>query len=350
MLKHWWKALAVLILLYAFTVGMLVPLKPGIVEVNPSRARVGQSISLQVEGYNTQYSKGAEALRAWLKVDDTHAIKASKVNVLSDQMVALNFDIPDQLPGTATVKDATLILDDPTNGTTLMPSAVFLSQDSPDPNAGAALWTASIDQLNELDRMSFPFRNILAETVRNTYFHVPLWFGMIIIFLVSMVYSWKYLRNSKRMDDNYAVALTKVGILFGILGLVTGALWARWTWGQFWSWDVKQNMSAIAMLIYMAYFVLRNSFDDFEKQARLSAVYNIFAFAALIPLLFVIPRMTDSLHPGNGGNPGFGGEDLDNTMRMVFYPAIIGWTLLGFWLAQLVYRIEQLRDRLYSNS
>ncbi|MGB0864128.1 MAG: cytochrome c assembly protein, partial [Saprospiraceae bacterium] len=100
---------------------------------------------------------------------------------------------------------------------------------------------------------------------------------------------------------------------------------------------------AIALLIYMAYFVLRGSFEDYDKRARIGAVYNIFAFAALIPLLFVIPRMTSSLHPGNGGNPGFGGEDLDNTMRTVFYPAVIAWTLLGFWISQLLYRFEKLK-------
>ncbi|MFT6937764.1 MAG: heme exporter protein C [Saprospiraceae bacterium] len=111
-------------------------------------------------------------------------------------------------------------------------------------------------------------------------------------------------------------------------------------------------MSAIALLIYMAYFVLRSSFDDEQQQARLSAIYNIFAFVSLVPLLFIIPRMYDSLHPGNGGNPAFGSEDLDNTMRMVFYPAVIGWTLLGFWIANLLARmgnikmwwIEQLDD------
>ncbi len=73
-------------------------------------------------------------------------------------------------------------------------------------------------------------------------------------------------------------------------------------------------------------------------------MYNVFAFVALIPLIFVIPRLTDSLHPGAGGNPALGGEDLDNTMRMIFYPAIIGWTLLGAWMAQLNYRIDRLAD------
>ena len=143
------------------------------------------------------------------------------------------------------------------------------------------------------------------------------------------------------------MAYARVGVVLGILGLLTGALWAKWTWGAFWSWDIKQNMSAVALLIYLAYFVLRSSLDALEQSARISAVFNIFAFAMLIPLIFVIPRLTDSLHPGNGGNPGMGGEDLDNTMRMIFYPAIIGWTLLGFWIANLTYRASDLREKLY---
>ncbi|HRJ14788.1 MAG TPA: cytochrome c biogenesis protein CcsA, partial [Saprospiraceae bacterium] len=141
-----------------------------------------------------------------------------------------------------------------------------------------------------------------------------------------------------------AAAYTRVGVMFGILGLVTGAIWAKNTWNAYWSWDVKQNMTAIALFIYIAYFILRAAFEDAERKARLSAVYNVFAFVALIPLIFVIPRLTDSLHPGAGGNPALGGEDLDNTMRMIFYPAIIGWTLLGAWMAQLNYRIDRLAD------
>jgi heme exporter protein C len=134
-------------------------------------------------------------------------------------------------------------------------------------------------------------------------------------------------------------------LIFGILGLITGAIWAKHTWGAYWSWDVKQNMAAISVLIYLAYFVLKNSFEDREKAARLSGVYNIFAFMAMIPLLFVIPRMTDSLHPGNGGNPALGSQDLDKTMRMVFYPAVIGFILLGFWLSEIKFRYEILKAK-----
>ena len=86
-------------------------------------------------------------------------------------------------------------------------------------------------------------------------------------------------------------------------------------------------------------------FDEYEKGARLAAVYNIFAFASLVPLLYIVPRMFASLHPGATGNPAFGSQDLDNTMRMVFYPAILGWTLLGFWIADLRIRYQRVYDK-----
>jgi heme exporter protein C len=187
-----------------------------------------------------------------------------------------------------------------------------------------------------------PRLNILNETIRALYFHVPLWFGMILLFLVSIVYSILYLIKPDEIRDLKSAAYAHVGIAFGILGIVTGMIWANYTWGSPWHGDPKQNGAAIALLVYLAYFVLRGSIENQEQRARLSAVYNIFAFAAMIPLIFIIPRMQDSLHPGSGGNPGFNIYDLDNRMRMIFYPAIIGWFLIGLWIASLKIRINTI--------
>lgn len=189
-----------------------------------------------------------------------------------------------------------------------------------------------------------PRLNILNETIRNMHFHVPMWFGMIILLLASMVYAILYLKNNNTKADIYSANLAKVGLIFGVLGLVTGMIWAKYTWGDWWSGDPKQNATAIGMLIYLAYFVLRGSLEDPDQKARISSVYNIFAFASLIPLLFILPRMTDSLHPGNGGNPGFNTYDLDSRLRLVFYPAIVGWTLLGVWIASLKIRFDVLKE------
>ncbi len=344
----WWKALSVLILIYVIIAGMCVPLKPGIVRVAPDTAASGDTLLLSVTGYNSFYSR-ADSLRAWLKteeefqIDDPLFLAASRIRVRDDRRLDLRFDIPEFLPSSSAFQGFTLVLDSEVDGPSVLPGAVFLRQDSIQRAAGIASWSQDTPGSFHLQEgFTFPFRNILAESIRNTYFHVPLWFAMLFILLASVIFSVRYLINKNPVEDLKAISLARVGVWFGILGLVTGAIWAKNTWGAYWSFDVKQNMTAVALLIYLAYFILRAAFEDREQKARLSAVYNLFAFAALIPLLYVIPRMTDSLHPGAGGNPALGGEDLDNTMRMVFYPAIIGWTLLGVWMAQLHFRTVRL--------
>lgn len=188
-----------------------------------------------------------------------------------------------------------------------------------------------------------PARFILHESIRNLYFHVPMWFTMIFLFGISLAYAIRYLRNGHIKDDIRSYSFAVTGILFSILGMVTGMEWAQYTWGAAWSNDPKQLTTAISMLVYFAYLVLRGGMKDEEKRARISGVYNVFAFFLMIPLLFVLPRMVDSLHPGNGGNPGFNNYDLDHRMRLVFWPAVVGWILLGIWLASLNARIHAIR-------
>jgi heme exporter protein C len=205
------------------------------------------------------------------------------------------------------------------------------------------LYTVVMGFLGHVPRLA-----ILNETERNLYFHVPMWFGMTIILLASVVNSIRYLRNPSTRLDTLAHESAKTGILLGVLGLLTGSLWARYTWGTWWTTDVKLNGAAVTMLIYAAYLVLRGSVSDEQQRARLSAIYNIFAFSAAIPLLFIMPRLAEaSLHPGMGGNPGFSKYDLDSGMRLVFYPAVIGWTLLGVWITEVACRFAFVKEKIY---
>jgi len=181
---------------------------------------------------------------------------------------------------------------------------------------------------------------ILEQSIRNLFYHVPMWFGMVLLLGFSMFHSVKYLSNQNRDHDLKSSTYAEIGILFGLMGLVSGMIWANSTWGTPWTNDPKLNSAAIGMLMYLAYLVLRSSIEDDEKKARVSAVYNVFCFPVYIVLIFILPRLTDSLHPGNGGNPGFNSYDLDNQLRLVFYPAVIGWSLIGFWIADLSKRIK----------
>ncbi|RYY11804.1 MAG: ABC transporter permease [Chitinophagaceae bacterium] len=188
----------------------------------------------------------------------------------------------------------------------------------------------------------------LYQSIRNFFFHVPMWFGQLTLVTVSLVYSIMFLRNPRAKYDIYAAEFARTGIVFGCLGLITGSIWANYTWGAPWNNDPKQIGAAIALLIYLAYFVLRNSMTDIDKRGRVAAVYNIFAYCIYIPMIMILPRLVESLHPGGKGvegNPGLSGDDLDPRLRIIFWPAVLGWTLLGVWISTLKIRTVMLEDK-----
>ena len=129
------------------------------------------------------------------------------------------------------------------------------------------IYTAIAGLLLEVPRLA-----ILNETIRNLYFHVPMWFAMVVLFTISVWYSVRSLSTQSEADDIRAVESANAGIIFGVLGIVTGAVWAKFTWGQFWSFDPKQNFAAISLLLYFAYFVLRNAIDEEQKRAKIAAI------------------------------------------------------------------------------
>ncbi len=198
----------------------------------------------------------------------------------------------------------------------------------------------------------------LQQTSRNLFFHVPMWFTMYTLMGVSLWGSIGVLRRA-RVDgpaldaDRLASEAARLGIFFGCLGLITGMTWARATWGElladtdptaYWSWDPKQTGALVAVMAYLAYFLLRGSLESAEQRARVSAVYNVFAAAALVPLTLIIPRQLESLHPGAEGSPVFNSADIAPSYRLVFYPAALGFILLGLWLLELRVRLRRVED------
>lgn len=182
--------------------------------------------------------------------------------------------------------------------------------------------------------LPLPRIKILEHTARNLIFHVPMWFTLMAAFFVAAYHAVGVLRTGSPFRDIRAREAARVGMVFGLLGLVTGMVWARFTWyvgsGLWWNFDPKQTMAAVQLLIFGAYFVLRSGVDDPEKRARVSSVYLLFAAATAPFLLYVIPRQLPSLHPGAEGNPAFS-EITHPNIRYVFYPAIIGFIGL-FWV------------------
>jgi len=191
--------------------------------------------------------------------------------------------------------------------------------------------------------ISIPHIPILEETARNLFLHVPMWFTMMVAFAMAFVYSVRYLNSEDIRMDQKAETATAIGLLFGICGLLTGALWARFTWGTWWTFaEPRMNLSALSMLIFVAYFILRSAFNNEVKRAKISAVYNIFGVTTVPFLLYIIPRQLPSLHPGAEGNPAF--SDLTAPeLRFIFYPAVVGFIGLAIWMMDILNRYKNLK-------
>lgn len=344
---NWWKLAGVIIFLYVLLGGMLTPLRPGITLINPSRAKSGESVTINIKGYNSHFLTAKEN-RAWLKLDSIHAVKAIDFKPSTENDASLTFNIPPTFPEKKDVQVLSLILDNSVDGPFVQPNALFVEFVGGDSLIADTGWKQhGLGSFHTYEGIQFPYRNILNETIRNTFFHVALWFAMFILLTLGVYHSVRYLQTGAFDYDRNASAYTSTAILYGILGVVTGAIWAKHTWDTYWTNDIKLNMTAIALCIYLAYLILRGMNTDQDKRARLAASYNIFAYVAMIPLIFVIPRLTASLHPGNGGNPALGGEDLDHTLRLFFYPSIIALFILGMWISELVIRFERIRDKVF---
>jgi heme exporter protein C len=192
--------------------------------------------------------------------------------------------------------------------------------------------------------IEIPYLPKLKESIRNLFYHVPMWYVMLFSFFMSFIYSIIYLSKSTIKYDVISNEFVNTGIWFGCFGMVTGMEWASIQWGQPWSNDPKQIGAALTLLIYFAYSILRNSIKEEDKKARLSAVYNVFSFALIIPLVYIVPAHFASLHPGADNKPFEALKTQDNLLKLVSLPAMLGWILLGLWVFDIRYRIRKLQQ------
>jgi heme exporter protein C len=189
--------------------------------------------------------------------------------------------------------------------------------------------------------LTFPLIQGLGELGRNMLFHVPMSFVAFIAFLFATIYSIMYLRKKKMEYDFKARASSAIGFMFTILSTITGSIWARFSWGTFWNWDPRETSIFILLLIYVAYFLLRSLLEEGEeKKARIAAVYNIIAFVTVPFLMFVLPRITQSLHPGSSGTEApvinlSGKTHTDPILSYILWTNVLLFTLLFLWMKDL---------------
>lgn len=181
------------------------------------------------------------------------------------------------------------------------------------------------------------------EAARMVVFHVPCALVTFVAFLVNAFYSWRYLRRTEEMADTKASVAAELGLLFAILATVTGSLFAMEQWGSAWNWDPRETSIVMLMLVYAAYFALRGAVEERSKRARLSASYALLAFPAMIFLIWVFPRIVESLHPTN---TLFSRTGLDTPYRVTLWSLFAGFLALFVWMFRLRLRLEVAETRL----
>lgn len=331
----WWKGLSVLLLLFVVIVGLRTPLAPAIMARSVDHLAPGE-VTVDIWGYNTHFTvAGTQASME----NGGESLCARAVKAVADDHLVATFLVPAEMDSAM----SDLCVTNPADGRMIFPNAFYM-----DVHGQGAHLDACSPPAMPTAGFRFPDRNILNESIRNLFFHVPMWFAMMTLAGIALWMSVKVLRTGDLASDRAALAAVQVGLLFCALGLITGSMWARVTWETWWTTDVKLNGAAVGALVYLAYLVLRGSVVDPAKRARLAAIYNIFAFVFFMLFIMVLPRLNavGSLHPGNGGNPAFSTYDLDSRLRLVFYPACIGWIGVGVWLFGLRRRLLDLHEHL----
>lgn len=195
--------------------------------------------------------------------------------------------------------------------------------------AGAFLWVE-------------PAEGFIGESSRIVFFHVPCAWTAALAFVVAAAYSLAYLVRRNPRSDRIAEAAVRLGLLFAVLTIVTGSVFAKIMWGAYWNWDPRQSSYLLLIFLYAAYLFLRAAIDDPERRARIGAAYALFA-AVLMPfLVFVAPRVTESLHPQTVINTE-GKILMDTPTKTVFFAGLVGFTALFLWLLQLETRLGASR-------
>jgi heme exporter protein C len=183
----------------------------------------------------------------------------------------------------------------------------------------------------------------MGDVQRIFYFHVAsAWVGFF-AFFVTFLAGIGYLAQGQRRWDILALSSVEIGLTFITMTVVTGALWARPVWGTYWTWEPRLTISAVQLLIYVAYLMLRAAIESPERKARFAAVYGVVAFVT-VPLSWFAIRWWRTIHP----DILTGGEGMATTSRMIhaLLVSLAAFTLLYVTLLWQRVRLERAADAL----
>jgi len=197
-----------------------------------------------------------------------------------------------------------------------------------------------------------PTELVMGNVQRVFYFHIGTAWTALIGFLFTAVLSVIYLITKDLKWDRYQVAAIEVSLVFFLITIVLGSIWARPAWNTWWTWDPRLTTAAITELIYVAYFMLRQGIDDPDRRARFGSVYALLGGVSA-PITFFAIRLFRTIHPvviSGGNSEAQGGFDMTPGMLNAMFVALIAFTVIFidlYWnrirLGNLEDKVEQLK-------
>jgi len=181
------------------------------------------------------------------------------------------------------------------------------------------------------------------ESARIIVFHVPCAVVAAVAFVVSALFAVIYLARRRSLDDMRSAAAVEIGLVFAVLAMVTGSIFAEQQWGAWWSGDPREVSMVVLILIYAAYMALRASINEDRRKASVSAVYVFFALPAMIYLVFILPRITFSLHPSDTISRGLLGREY----AVALAASAVGFLGIAAWMFSI--RMALSRALFYAN-
>ena len=200
--------------------------------------------------------------------------------------------------------------------------------------------------------LNAPLERVMGEVQKVFYFHVGTAWTALLGFILGGVFSVIYLITKNLKWDKFQVAAIEVSLVFFLITIMLGSIWARPAWNTWWTWDPRLTTAAITELIYAAYFMLRQGIDDPDRRARFGAVYALVG-ALSAPITFFAIRLFRTIHPVviGGTNPeADGGFSMTPDMLSAFFFALFAFSVIFidlFWnrirLGDLQEKVEQLK-------
>src|SRR3990172_357196 len=191
-----------------------------------------------------------------------------------------------------------------------------------------------------------PLERVMGWVQKVFYFHVAsAWIGML-AFAVAAFYGVLYLVKKDARYDRVELAAVEIGIVFALITIVTGSIWARPIWNAWWTWDPRLTTATVMELVYFAYLMLRSGIEDPERRARFGAVYAIIGFLS-VPLTFFSIRLFNTIHPvviGSNEAGATGAFSMTPKMSQTFMFSLLTFSIIFADLFWHRYRLGRLAD------